>query len=72
MSTLKATAQVKQEIDRYRKFMLEHEYTPRTTAGYSAYLSRFLRLSPPDEMGSLQKSITDFRPSPYGSGMRAF
>jgi len=43
MSTIKVSAEIKREIDRYRRFMLEHEYTTQTALGYSTYLSRFLR-----------------------------
>jgi site-specific recombinase XerD len=60
MSTIKVTAEVKQEIDHYRQFMLEHEYTSKTALGYSTYLSRFLRLSPHKTVDFLKESITAF------------
>jgi site-specific recombinase XerD len=60
MSTIKVTTEVKRELDRYRKFMLEHEYTHQTATGYRTYLSRFLRQSSHDKEGSLQKSISGF------------
>jgi site-specific recombinase XerD len=43
MSTIKVTTEIKREIDLYRQFMREHEYTIQTTLGYCTYLSRFLR-----------------------------
>jgi hypothetical protein len=60
MSTTKVTPEVKREIERYRVFMQEHEYTLQTTAGYVTYLSRFLRWSEANHRGSLEESITDF------------
>ena len=61
MSTIKLTVEVKQEIDRYRQFMMEHEFTERTALGYSTYLSRFLRLTPSYKAkSSLLESITVF------------
>ena len=60
MSTIKVTARIKEEIDRYRKFMLEHEYTSETALGYSTYLSRFLRLSPSQTAAPLLDSIDVF------------
>jgi site-specific recombinase XerD len=60
MSTIKVTAEVKRELDRYRGFMLEHEYTRQTATGYRTYLSRFLRRPSQGEENSLQQSIVDF------------
>jgi len=60
MPTIKVTTEVKRELDRYRQFMLENEYTPQIATGYRTYLSRFLRRSPRDGLNPLEKSITDF------------
>ena len=60
MSTIKVTPEVKQEIDRYRQFMLEHEYTDETALGYSTYLSRFLRWMEQGVSCSLQQNIKNF------------
>jgi len=60
MSTIKVTAEVKQEIDRYKQFMLECEYTEGTALGYSTYLSRFLRLPLHKAAESLLERITAF------------
>jgi site-specific recombinase XerD len=60
MSTIKVTSAVKQEIDRYRQFMLEHEYTAKTATGYSTYLSRFLRRHAQDRINALEKSVSGF------------
>ena len=78
MSTIKVTAEVKQEIERYKQFMLAHEHTTQTALGYSTYLSRYLRKKPPDESVPLQESITAFLesqrtsiPPPSFKGCRA-
>jgi len=60
MSTIKVTAEVKQEIERYRQYLAGNEYTYMTTAGYSTYLSRFLRQLPDGETRPLQESISGF------------
>jgi site-specific recombinase XerD len=60
MSTIKVNAEVKQEIDRYKQFMLTHEYTTKTALGYSTYLSRFLRLSAHSVTDPLLERITVF------------
>ena len=60
MPTIKMTAEVRQEIERYKQFMLAHEYTTKTALGYSTYLSRFLRLSPHDVTDSLLERIIVF------------
>jgi site-specific recombinase XerD len=43
ISTIKVSPEIRQELDRYREFMLAHEYTAQTVTGYCVYLSRFLR-----------------------------
>jgi len=43
MSTIKVTPGVQKEIDSYRQYMLDNEYTQQTALGYSTYLSRYLR-----------------------------
>ena len=60
MSTIKVTSEVKKQIALYKCFMLEHEYTVRTTLSYSTYLSRFLRRPIQDKICSLQKNISNF------------
>lgn len=60
MPTIKVTSGVKREIERYRGFMLEHEYTTQTTNGYVTYLSRFLRWAEVNHRSCLDGSITEF------------
>ena len=60
MSTIKVSAEIKQEIERYQRYMTENEYTIITAAGYSTYLSRFLRQLPDREVRPLQESVNDF------------
>ena len=60
MSTIKIKPEVKQEIDLYRRYMMEHEYTAQSTLGYSTYVSRFLRWQEQNQGNSLQQDIRDF------------
>jgi site-specific recombinase XerD len=60
MSTIKVSVEIQREIDRYKQFMLEHEYTTHTARGYSTYISRFLRQPKMAETDSLQEQITSF------------
>ena len=60
MSTIKVTPETQQKIERYRKFAQEHEYTFKTTLGYSTYISRFLRQKPQVEKVTLREQISDF------------
>jgi site-specific recombinase XerD len=60
MSKFKVTTETQREIDRYRLFMLEHEYTRSSTMAYCTYLSRFLRCPLRESTKHLQESIADF------------
>jgi len=60
MSTIKVSAEIKQEIERYQQYLAENEYAHITAAGYSTYLSRFLRQLPDREISSLIESVNDF------------
>ena len=60
MSTIKVSAEIKREIERYRQFMLENEYTPQSTIGYVTHLSRFLRWADKNPSPALRVSITEF------------
>jgi site-specific recombinase XerD len=60
MSKFKVTTETQREMDRYRLFMLEHEYTPSSAIGYCAYLSRFLRWPLRESTKRLQENIIDF------------
>jgi len=60
MSTIKVSAEIKREIERYRQFMLENEYTSQSTIGYITHLSRFLRWADENPSLALRESITEF------------
>ena len=60
MSTIKVTPEVRREIDRYRDFMLCHDYTAGTAQGYSTYVSRFLRRPSQNGENTLQQNILAF------------
>ena len=60
MSTIKVTEEIQREIDRYRHYAQESEYTLGTSLGYSTYLSRFLRESAGCDEESLQDRISSF------------
>jgi len=60
MPTFKVTPEIQREINNYRQFMQDNEYSVGTAFGYSTYLSRFLRLVPQDKADSLQKRIAGF------------
>jgi site-specific recombinase XerD len=60
MTKSNVTVEVKREIDRYRQFMLEHEYTDKTATGYGSFVSQFLCRSARDANYPLQESISGF------------
>jgi site-specific recombinase XerD len=60
MSTIETTAEEKRQIELYREFMLDHEYTVQTAHGYSIYLSRYLRWLQRGWISQLNKDITVF------------
>ena len=61
MPTIKALPdEVINEIDRYKQFMLEHEYTTQTTQKYASHLSQFLNWPEHGESSCLQESIRNF------------
>ena len=60
MSAIKVKPDVKQEIELYRRYMMEHEYTTYSTLGYSTYVLRFLRWQEQNQNNSLQQDIRNF------------
>jgi len=60
MTKTNETNEVKREIDRYRQFMLEHEYTDKTADIYSTFLLRFLSWRTQEAVSSLQEGISSF------------
>ena len=72
MPTFKITEEVKHQINQYKQFMLEHEYTELSVIGYSTYLSRFLRHYSREETRPLQKNIADFLDSEYVNSRQTY
>jgi site-specific recombinase XerD len=60
MPKFKVTIDAQREIDRYRLFMLEHEYTRLSAMRYCTYLSRFLHSPLRESAKQLQEEIIDF------------
>ncbi|MCL2443443.1 MAG: tyrosine-type recombinase/integrase [Treponema sp.] len=60
MSKFKKATAIRRELDRYRQFMLEHEYTAATSTGYGTYLSWFLCLPVQEDVNSLKENILSF------------
>jgi site-specific recombinase XerD len=60
MSPFKLTPEVQREIDSYKQFMQNNEYSANTALGYSTYLSRFLRLPPNAHERPLKERVASF------------
>jgi site-specific recombinase XerD len=60
MGKIKVTDEVKHELERYWKFLLENEYTIKTATNYYRSLSRYLRWPARNEDCALKESIAGF------------
>jgi site-specific recombinase XerD len=72
MSKFKVTTEAQREIDRYRLFMLEHEYTHSSAMCYCTYLSRFLRWPLRESAKQLQEHIVDFLTSERENSLQTY
>ena len=60
MSPFKLTPEIQREINSFKQFMQNNEYSAHTALGYSTYLSRFLRLPPNAQEGLLKERVASF------------
>jgi site-specific recombinase XerD len=60
MSIIKVSEEIKKELERFKRYMLENEYTQKTAFSYATYLSRYLRWAEGKVTQDLRVSIVNF------------